>query len=217
MIAPKKSALEKMYLREGKSMKTIAEELHCSVHRVQYWLQKFNIQRRSISEAIYQWHNPNGDPFLYSPPRTSKDHILFGMGIGLYWGEGTKADQNTVRLGNTDPALLKNFLAFLERFFQIRRQDCRFGLQIFTDINQNEALDFWIKQLKISKSQFYKVTTTVSGSIGTYRQKSRYGVLTIYYNNKKLRNLLVKILTQHGYLQTSSRPSSVVEQHNGNV
>ncbi len=171
----------------------------CSVNKVQYWLTKYAIPRRSIGDAIYQWHNPDGDPFLYDPPRTAADHALFGMGIGLYWGEGTKANLGAVRLGNTDPALLATFLAFLIRFFRIRKEDCRFGLQIFTDIDPDEALDFWIKRLKIHRRQFYKVTITLSGSIGTYRRKSRYGVLTIYYSNKKLRDALVALLAQNGY------------------
>jgi len=114
-------------------------------------------------------------------------------------GGGTKANLGSVRLGNTDPALMKVFLTFLERFFRIRRQDCSFGLQLFTDMDAEKELDFWSKRLKIHRRQFYKVTVTLSGSIGTYRRKSRYGVLTIYYNNSKLRNLLVDLLAEQGY------------------
>ena len=69
-----------------------------------------------------------------------------------------------------------------------------FGLQIFTDINSDIAMDFWIKKLKIKRSQFYKPIVTKSGSIGTYRKKSEFGVLTVMYHNKKLRNLLVSML-----------------------
>lgn len=32
---------------------------------------------------------------------------------------------------------------------------------------------------------------TKSGSIGTYRSKNRYGVVTIYFGNTKLRDILV--------------------------
>ncbi len=194
MIA--KNVLEKLYVRKKHSMKEISIMLNCSVHAVEYWLKKYSMPRRSISEAIYRMHHPKGDPFTLRPPKTKEDYILFGTGIGLYWGEGTKANLSAIRLGNTDPELLKIFLKFLVRFFNIRLSDCRFGLQIFTDINTAEALDFWSKKLRIHKRQFYKVTVTRSGSLGTYRRKSQYGVVTIYYQNKKLRDILVH-LVQH--------------------
>lgn len=175
-------------------MKTVSAMLNCSVHKIEYWLKKYDLPRRSISEAIYLKHNPAGDPFSFQPPKTGEDHILFGIGIGLYWGEGTKANKHSVRLGNTDPELLKIFLKFLMRFFKVQRKDFHFGLQLFSDIDPKEALDFWLKELKIDSRQFYKITTTKSGSIGTYRTKSQYGVLTIYYHNRKLRDILVHLL-----------------------
>lgn len=177
-------------------MKEISTQLNCSVHTVEYWLKKYAIPRRSISDAIYRMHHPKGDPFTLQSPITIEDFLLYGIGIGLYWGEGTKANLSAIRLGNTDPELLKIFLQFLVRFFGIQAKDCRFGLQIFTDINPEEALDFWSKKLKIHRRQFYKVTVTQSGSLGTYRKKSQYGVVTIYYQNKKLRDILVHLL-QH--------------------
>lgn len=164
------------------------------MHKVQYWMQHHGIERRKMSDAIYLKHNPNGDPFTFRQPQTSQEMILFGLGIGLYWGEGTKASLSSVRLGNTDPALLKKFLEFMEKFFRVQHKDFRFGLQLFSDTKPKKALDFWRKKLKIHRNQFYKVTVTRSGSIGTYRNKSLYGVLTVYYNNKKLRDLLVSLL-----------------------
>lgn len=113
------------------------------------------------------------------------------MGLGLYWGEGTKAAKNSIRLGNTDPRLIFRFIEFLVSFFAISKTDLRFGLQIFTDINPRTALDFWVKELKINRKQFYKITVTKSRSLGTYRQKSQFGVLTVYYLNKKARDILV--------------------------
>lgn len=190
----KKNVLEQLYGGKKHSMKKISTMLDCSVHRVEYWLKKYRMPRRSISEAIYRMHHPKGDPFTLCPPKTAEDYILFGIGIGLYWGDGTKANLSAIRLGNTDPELLKTFLNFLVRFFDIKVSDCRFGLQIFTDINPEEALDFWSKKLKIHKRQFYKVTVTRSGSLGTYRRKSQYGVVTIYYQNRKLRDILVHLL-----------------------
>ncbi len=143
---------------------------------------------------MYLRNNPDGDPFKVRRPKNIKEAILFGLGFGLYWGEGTKANLDSVRLGNTDPALIGRFIDFLVTFFSVHLSDFRFSLQLFTDITKEEALRFWLKRLRVSKRQFYAVTVTPSGSIGTYRKKSKYGVLTVYYHNKKLRNIIVDML-----------------------
>lgn len=175
-------------------MQNIADDLGCSLHKVKYWTERHQIPRRSISDAIYLKHNPDGDPFRFSRPKTQNEAYLFGLGLGLYWGEGTKSSKGSVRLGNTDPVLITRFIDFLVKFFHVRRQDFRFGLQIFTDIDEQVALRYWLKSLNVGRNQFGKTVTTKSGSLGTYRQKSQYGVVTVHYHNKKLRDLLVSLL-----------------------
>ena len=171
-------------------MMDIARILGCSQHKVVYWMNKHQIKRRSISDAIYQKHNPSGDPFVIKPIKTKKEAMLLGLGLGLYWGEGNKSNMYSVRLGNTDPELIKTFMKFLTDLFDAKKEKMRFSLQIFSDINPEKALDFWINHLNVSPIQFCKVIITKSGSIGTYRNKSVYGVLTIHFHNKKLRDII---------------------------
>lgn len=186
--------LEKQYITDKKSVQEIAGTLGCSVNKVIYWMDKYQIKRRSISDAIYQKHNPNGDPFALRPVATKKAAKLLGMGIGLYWGEGNKANKYSVRLGNTDPELINTFIKFLVELFGVDKGKLKFGLQLFTDSNPQKALTFWTESLGVKPSQFYKITVTISGSIGTYRHKNTNGVLTVYYHNKKLRDILVGML-----------------------
>lgn len=189
-----KSVLEKWYVREGKSMQDIANTLGCSLHKITYWMEKLKIPRRSRSDASYIKHNPHGDPFKFRVPSTLNEAIHYGLGLGLYWGEGTKANKNSIRLGNTDHALITRFMEFLEMFYGIPRSDLRFGLQIFSDINPHRALDFWVQALTIQKAQFNKIIVTRSRSLGTYRKKSEFGVITVMYHNRNLRNHIVQSL-----------------------
>lgn len=168
--------------------------MSCSTNKVVYWLSKLNIPKRSISEAIYVKNNPKGDPFLLKDFKLSNNSFLMGLGLGLYWGEGTKANKHSVRLGNTDPDLINKFIEFLIKICGVNKNNLRFGLQTFTDIDSDTALNFWINKIKVKKEQFYKITSTKSNSIGTYKNKSVYGVLTVYYNNKKLRDILLDML-----------------------
>ena len=186
--------LNSLYIKDKKSSAEISKLFGLSQTGVNYWLKKFNIPKRTISEAIYIKHNPNGDPFKFISPQNLQDAKLFGLGIGLYWGEGTKADKNSVRLGNSDPALVRIFIKFLIKFFNIDKEDMRFHLHTFTDINLEEAKQYWMKELKIESSQFYKPTITITGKLGNYRKKSKYGVLTVCYSNTKLRNILFSLL-----------------------
>ena len=186
----KKAALEKLYVGRRLSMQEISNRLNCSVNQVAYWMKKYNIHRRSISEGVYAKCNPGGDPFSVRKIQSIADGILYGLGIGLYWGEGNKANQHSVRLGNTDPQLIKIFINFLERIYGIKKSKLQFGLQVFSDIPPEQALTFWQNLLHAEPQQFFKVTVTTPRGLGTYQKKIKHGVLTVYFNNKKLRDII---------------------------
>src|SRR3990167_2458911 len=59
-----KYRLTKLYVQKKLSVSVMAGQLKCSEHKVNYWLTKHGIEKRSISDAIYQMHHPRGDPFF---------------------------------------------------------------------------------------------------------------------------------------------------------
>ena len=199
-----KVLLLELYIVEKKSANQIAQILQCSATKVNYWLTKYSIPKRSISESVYIKSNPNGDPFKKSINNSSTDWFLYGLGLGLFWGEGNKMNKNSVRLGNTDPGLIKFFLMFLRHCYQIDLEKLRFGLQVFSDVDPKIAKNFWVKELAVSKSQFQKVVVTQNRAVGTYRHKNKYGVLTIYFSNTKLRDTIVDAITE---LQNGKMPT----------
>jgi len=186
--------LEKLY-NSGLSMMDISMQTGFSHSKISYWMDKYNISRRTRSDATYIKRNPEGDPFKIKKNLNSQERELRGLGLGLYWGEGTKRNKYSVRLGNTDPDLINKFIEFLIKICNIKISKLRFGLQIFSDINPKEALKFWQKSLGLDSSQFQKVIVTPSRGLGSYKRKSKYGVLTIYYSNKKLRDIINEMLT----------------------
>lgn len=186
-----KKMLIDLYVEQNMSMMQISRKLGCSIHKVAYWMEEYKIKRRSISEAVYLRSNPKGDPFTIKAPATSEELILYGLGIGLYWGEGTKSDLNAVRLGNTDPRIVKSFMVFLTCLCGVDQSKLRFGLQIFSDVNPITALNYWSRALGVKRTQFYRPVITRSGSIGTYRNKNKYGVVTIRFGNTKLRDKII--------------------------
>jgi len=188
--------LKKEYEIKKKSVRDISLELKCSENTVTYWLNKHKIKKRTISEAIYQRANPLGDPFKFTPPKTTQSHFLYGLGLGLFWGEGNKVNKHCVRLGNADPALVKIFIEFLVEIYKIDKNRLRFGLQIFSDISPQSAVSFWTKYLNVPKNHFYKVIVTPSITKGTYRKKSQTGVVTVYFSNSKLRDSIINAIEE---------------------
>ena len=193
-----KRELEELYLEKQLSMSDIAHIHNVSVHKVSYWLKKHNITARTRSDANYIKSNPNGDPFSIIEIKTLDEARLFGEGIGLYWGEGTKSDTYNVRLGNTDAHLIKRFLEFLIVIYRIDQQKLRFSIQTFNDTDIAEVEKYWQQVLGYPKTQFNKTIVTKSNTIGNYKRKSKYGVLTVYFSNVKLRNILVDSIPKGG-------------------
>lgn len=211
--------LKKLYIQEKRSSAEIARIFNRSERTVNYWLAKYGIKKRSISEAVYLKYNPNGDPFkVIDKPKTINEAFLYGLGLGLFWGEGNKKSKDSIRLGNTDPDLIKKFIEFLIEICGVNKDKIRFGLQIFSDIPKNKALQFWVDKVNkygFTKKQFYNIVVTPSGSIGTYREKSKYGVLSIYFANVKLKKILDNMLASVAQGQSNSMVN--IAHFNGNV
>ncbi len=197
MIA--KSVLEDLYITERLSMMEIASRLNSTPHKVEWWMQKYQMPRRSWSEATYVKRNADGDPFTIKTDLSPSEQFLLGLGLGLYWGEGNKASPNAVRLGNTDPQVIKSFVKFLREICGVQEQKIRFWLQIFQDIEKEEAMRYWLNELNVSRDRFLPtIVVSPSQGKGTYKNKSKYGVVTVVVCNKKLRDwILDQLDAQH--------------------
>jgi hypothetical protein len=190
-----KKILLKYYIKEKKSISEIADILGKSETGINYWIKKYSIKKRTISEAIYLKNNPDGDPFTVKIPDNLYLSELKGIGIGLYWGEGSKKNKNSIKLCNTDPALIGKFIEFLVKILGVDKKLLKFSLQIYDDLDSEEVKKFWVEHLKIEPEQFYnKITITKSDKLGTYKKKNKLGVLNVYYHNTKLRNILIEML-----------------------
>jgi hypothetical protein len=191
----KKHTLENLYVHCKLSMSEISVRLQVSPSTVDWWMKKHGIQKRSRSLANYEKYNKDGDPFKIAKIDTLEKSILYGVGVGLFWGEGNKVSKNSLRLGNTDPELIKTYVRFLKVICGVRDSKIRFGLQLFNDSNQEKAIMFWTKTLKVKRTSFMPTISVVApqGS-GTYRKKNEYGVVTVYVNNIKLLSWMHKQL-----------------------
>lgn len=176
--------LERLYCHEQLSMAEIAQALGCSLNKVTYWMDRYHIPRRPRDEANYLKHNPGGDPFRIKPLETADERELFQLGIGLYIGEGTK-NKHRVLLANTDPQVIRAFLRFLREICGVEEKRIYAWLNIFDDVDVEEASNYWRQVTGLSEAQFFKPTVRTRRG-GSYHKKSRYGTLTVGLSNTNL-------------------------------
>lgn len=80
---------------------------------------------------------------------------IFLLGLFLYWGEGTKSANSSTQLTNTNPAMIKFFIKWLE-LLGVSKKDLKVKLHLYSDMDIKKSITFWSKELKIPTSQFKK-------------------------------------------------------------
>ena len=183
--------LRELY-QQGFSMRSMANKLGCSEHVILYWMDKYGISRRSLSDAIYLQSNPDGDPFAIKRKFNVDEAFLHGLGIGLFWGEGTKMTPNSVRVANSDPGVILLFRKFLLEICGLKKEKLRYGLVCFQDTDPGEVGRYWGNKLQISPEKFGKIVRIPSQGRGTYKHKSAYGVCTLVVGNTKLKQWIME-------------------------
>jgi len=117
--------------------------------------------------------------------RFSKREI-FLLGLFLYWGEGTKTSSCSTALTNTNPAMIKFFIKWLE-LLGISKKDLKVKLHLYSDMNIEESIAFWSKDIKIPISQFKKlyIKKTMLKSI-TYKNGFGKGTCCVIFEGRDL-------------------------------
>ncbi len=196
-----KDQLQTLYAA-GKSMTNIATCLNCSVHKVAYWMNKYNIKRRSFSEAVYLAENPNGDPFNIKTKLSPIEERLYGLGLGIYWGEGEKTSKGKVRVANSDPNLILIFREFLTSICRVTPSKIHYYLICFNDSNTSNVRSYWANQLKTTEDKFGKIVQIAPQGKGTYRKKSQCGVCILEVSNIKLKSWVMQELKKVNQMPT---------------
>jgi len=203
-MARKKDKQKALTMRKkGMSYSQIKEKLGVNKSTLSGWLQDFPLSEKRIREL--RDNNPIRIEHYRNTMRAKKEtrlkevykkvsedigiiskRDLFIAGLFLYWGEGTKAQNNSVALTNTNPAMLKFFIKWLG-LCNVKKKDLKIKLHLYADMNVERSLDFWSKELKIPISQFRKsyIKKTQLKSI-TYKNGFGKGTCCVMFDNRDL-------------------------------
>ena len=98
---------------------------------------------------------------------SERDLLMFGA--ALYVGEGAKTERSAVRMANTSVVVMRVFMRWLRRNFDIDEHRLRARLYLHEGLDVDQATRFWSTQLGIPTRQFqqpYRPTTTTKHPMG---------------------------------------------------
>ena len=137
--------------------------------------KKINLQHKKVEQNI---------------KNLSKRDLFIG-GFFLFWGEGAKGRNSQVALANTDPSIIKFFIQWLD-LLGVERTKIKFTLHLYRDMNIENELRFWSKELRVAQSQFHKpyIKNTNQSNI-TYKTGFGHGTCNARYFNQELNDYVL--------------------------
>jgi hypothetical protein len=119
---------------------------------------------------------------------------LFILGLALYIGEGEKNDN--VGIINADPRIIKKTIVWLQKFYNVPKENFTLAIHLYPDNNRRTSLEYWSKQTGIPLKQFGKtqVDRRQNKSLGK-RSKLPHGTAHLRvraFGNKQLGVLLAR-------------------------
>jgi hypothetical protein len=127
------------------------------------------------------------------------DRDLLIGGTALYAGEGSKTDGG-VLFANSDPAMVRMFLAWLRRFFEVDEARLRVRLYLHEGLDLDGAQQFWSALTGIPVLQFIKPYRAVADS-SIRSSKHPMGCVSVVYSSSPVHRRIMGLV---GALLTST-------------
>lgn len=181
----------------GRSYSQIKKEINVSKSTLSVWLKNYPLSDKRIRE-LRDWNQQRIENYIKTR-RLKKEKLLkeiykqekqaifplskrdlFIAGLFLYWGEGTKSSEAQIAFANTDPAMIKFFVQWIQKSLNIPTEKIKVRLHLYQDMNIEIETNFWSKNLNIEKSQFRKPYIKDSRLSGlTYKNGFGHGTCNI--------------------------------------
>lgn len=170
------------FLREtGHSISEISQELRRSKTTIFHHIKNISVnaefvdilrkkQGGSKRTAEKNWKIAHQKAKLLFKDTLSINHKLLLL-ASIYWGEGNKKELNLI---NSDPGLIKVFLECLYEI-GVKSESVKISLRLYSDIDKNNAIEFWTSYLSLKKSQVYETEIIEGKKLG----KLPYGMCRV--------------------------------------
>ena len=163
MKTQERELARKLRREDGLPINEIARRVGVSKSSVSLWIR--DIELTADQEAALRAMNPAYNRQLSGWLRVAERHRanrlaaqesgralarrrepLHLAGCTLYWGEGAKGPPNQVCFSNTDPEMVRLFVTFLRKYFEISAGDIQISCHLFADHiqRQREIERYWL-------------------------------------------------------------------------
>lgn len=119
---------------------------------------------------------------------------MFIAGLFLYLGEGNKVSRSSIGITNTDPSVVKFALYWIINSLKIPKNKIRIQLHLYGDMDFENEISFWLKELKMKRTCLVK--PYIKKSFRTSLDQKGYGHGTcglFVYNTVIKENILMAI------------------------
>lgn len=106
-------------------------------------------KRKKKESRLNDFYNQEKTKIL---PLNKKE--LYLTGYFLYWGEGAKTYEAKLIISSTDPAIIKFFIVWLEKCWNVPRSKLKVQVHLYRDMNIAREINYWSEELNIPKKQF---------------------------------------------------------------
>jgi transposase-like protein len=173
---------------EGAPIKEIARRVGVAPSSVSRWVRDIELTpaqeqellrrnpayNRQLSGTAVQAATRRAERIAYQEEgrslalRADSCHVV---GCMLYWAEGEK-DRNALRFYNSDPEMVRFFVFFLKKYFDLRDEEIKITCNLFADHvqRQREIEQFW---LEVAQLPEYSLGKSYVNAYSKHSKKKR--------------------------------------------
>lgn len=197
--------------KKGMSYTQIKKELSLSKSTLSLWLRNYPLSKKQI----YQLQGGNEgriEKFRQTMQKKRERRLkkyyeeekqkwlplslreLFLSGLFLYWGEGGKTLRSQVSINNTDPDVLRFSLYWMRVALEIPKDKIQVYLHLYSDMNIEQEIYFWSKELKMPKKYFAKPYIKKSTRSGLTQKGFGHGTCGLRVNNTVMKERILMLI-----------------------
>lgn len=219
MAKPEMAERSREMRRGGASIKSIARTLGVSPGSVSSWCVGINLspeQREKLDHA-------HGDALQRSNTEKSAKHSRirqdakdygsamvgglsdrdrFILGVGLYWGEGSKG-RHEVRLTNMDPIMLHGFIRWLA-LLGVPPRELKVRVDVSPSHDKGSTAKWWAGNLAVDISQVVVYQRVSPTSKHKTTRPDYHGVASVSLNNTVVQSRILGMLSAVSQERTCS-------------
>lgn len=184
--------------RQGRSIKEIESILGIRRSSISLWVrdielttqQKSRLSARGLAFEVMErrrqtrWANETKIRTTFLEQGLNdilklSDIDIMMLGLGLYWGEGSKTSRGSIELSNTDPRIIQIHVLFLRKClgFSVSKIHGHVGLHSHLSIKKAEK--YWADISGIPLSQFQKTSIQKSRAGNGERDRLPFGTFSV--------------------------------------